>query len=897
MKKRWFLIFLLITFLSFFSCNFTRAAYLTETQTWQNNLTNTSWSSLAFGDIDNDGDLDLVSTGCTSASSGVCINQISKIYINNGTSLTENSTWQQNLTAVNYGSIAFGDVDNDGDLDLALTGCSSGGGQGVCNTYNAKIYINNGTSLIENSIWQQNLSTAFYGSIIFGDVDNDGKLDLALTGLGGSGYIAKIYINNGTSLVENSTWQQNLSGVYMSSIAFGDIDNDGDLDLILTGDLGASPYQFTEVYINNGTSLIANSTWSTNLLDVEESSVAVGDLDNDGDLDLTLIGHVTVDNHRVYKNNGSTFIETQTDIQHNGDLFGVFDGTVTLGDYDNDGDLDMIAMGWERQTTVYLYNSSKGNFTVYTQDPESHLPNVAYGPTCTWGDIDNDYDLDLVLVGFLRLNGDWQRQARVYINNITTPNTVPNASTSFSSSFANGRLTLTWGNGSDVETPANGLYYNLRVGTSSGGNNIVSGVYGGSSNPTAGYFGNMMQRKSISLSGLSASTTYYWSAQTIDTALANSSWSAEQNYTTAANIVDPVITLNSPINLYNTTNASFVFNVNVTDDSGLANVSLYGNWTGSFILNETNSSNLVNGTYVFTKSLTTYGDGFYVWGIRACDTYSNCKFSENRTFMIDNTAPNIGLVSPAHASTWTSSSTVTFTYNVSDLAIANCSLIIDNSVVETDSSITVNTNQTFSRSLSNAAYTWSINCTDFTNHTSNSTTYSLTVSYTAPTTGGGGGAAGPITYNLGALTAEGTTKQVIKDDSIKFKVNETERTAKITTITSNNVTLNLSNIIFALTTNETKKFDLNNDSIYDTAITLSKISAGVATLEFKSISEAIPAEVPSEEEKPEEEIEEKKEEVIKEKRKPIWIPIILTILIAACLIAYHLYKKKYLKKR
>jgi len=361
----------------------------------------------------------------------------------------------------------------------------------------------------------------------FGDIDDDGNLDLALSGGSESGIITKVYINNGTTLIENNTWQQNVIGIYRGALSFTDIDDDGHLDLILTGH-DSEYITRTKIYINNGTTFVENSTWQQNLLGAGWSSLSTGDYNNDKYMDMTLIGHTTTDNHRVYKNNFSTFIEVQKDVHNGGNLAPIFDGSVAFGDYDNDGYLDILATGSEGYTTIYTYNYSLSAFSAYDEDKEN-LIDLEYGSCAVWYDIDNDGNLDVSITGATASVG---RQAKIYISDITTPNQRPSPpSTNFFNAY-DVELALSWGNGSDTETPTLGLYYNLRAGTCSGCHDVVSGVYGGSSNPTAGYFGNMMQRKGITLNRhFEAGTKIYWAVQTIDTGLVKSNWSVEQVYT------------------------------------------------------------------------------------------------------------------------------------------------------------------------------------------------------------------------------------------------------------------------------------------------------------------------------------------------------------------------------
>ncbi|MBW2980810.1 DNRLRE domain-containing protein [Candidatus Woesearchaeota archaeon] len=103
---------------------------------------------------------------------------------------------------------------------------------------------------------------------------------------------------------------------------------------------------------------------------------------------------------------------------------------------------------------------------------------------------------------------------------------------------------------------------------------------------------------------------------------------------------------------------------------------------------------------------------------------------------------SVKLISPSNASTWTTSNTVTFQYNVSN-NVTNCSLVINNAVDQTDIDVTPNATQSFTKTLSNGGYGWSVNCTNLDNSTNSSVTWQLTVDYDSsggtPSSGGGGG--------------------------------------------------------------------------------------------------------------------------------------------------------------
>ncbi len=124
----------------------------------------------------------------------------------------------------------------------------------------------------------------------------------------------------------------------------------------------------------------------------------------------------------------------------------------------------------------------------------------------------------------------------------------------------------------------------------------------------------------------------------------------------------PSITLDSPANDFITNDQNVIFNASISDNSGIANVSLFGNWTGSFSRNLTNSSGL-DSVYEFNQELP---DGTFVWAIQACDISNNCNVSENRTITIDSTDPVININSP-NADNF-SSSLINFNISLSEPA-------------------------------------------------------------------------------------------------------------------------------------------------------------------------------------------------------------------------------------
>ncbi len=163
--------------------------------------------------------------------------------------------------------------------------------------------------------------------------------------------------------------------------------------------------------------------------------------------------------------------------------------------------------------------------------------------------------------------------------------------------------------------------------------------------------GEWTSNKTINFNGTSDSSnnwvwknldngTIYWDAYCCDSN-GNCNTSGNYSFTISPTTDDnnpPVVSLMSPVDTYNSSSSSVVFNCSVYDLVNVTNVTLYGNWSGAGHANETNSSGQNNSNYIFTKTIS---DGYYEWNCYACDNSTNCANSTSRTFTLDSTSPVI----------------------------------------------------------------------------------------------------------------------------------------------------------------------------------------------------------------------------------------------------------------
>jgi hypothetical protein len=334
--------------------------------------------SSSWADADTDGDLDLFYSGMDDQTSNYAPKTI--ILKNTSGTLTSQAHTLPQLTGYD---LDWSDFDHDGDLDLLIAGIPMGS-----SLASTRLLINTGNFMFTEYTGSQILGIRS-GFARWLDVNSDGYSDIFLSGvIDGNNTVhrAQLLINqkNGTF---SETLNTNLAALYQSDIAIADFNNDGKVDLVYGGFKDTTTHVLltqTHVYENNGNNTF---THKQSLQGSVDGSIETADLDLDGDMDIVVGGNL--DATLIYWNTNGYFSADETN-----QLPGFNTGKMTIGDIDNDGDPDLIMGGQNILQNTFskiFLNDGAGKFS----EGFYPLTKVFGGQSFILGDVDNDNDLDL----------------------------------------------------------------------------------------------------------------------------------------------------------------------------------------------------------------------------------------------------------------------------------------------------------------------------------------------------------------------------------------------------------------------------------------------------------------------------------------------------------------------
>jgi hypothetical protein len=477
-------------------------------------ITNLWSGSIIWGDYDNDERLDFLLVGATT----FFVSTPPQLWRNTTNGFVLVST--ASFPPVRDASAAWGDYNNDGRLDILLTGSTNG----AAATALTEVYRNNGNGTFTDI--NAGLPGVYRGSVAWGDHDNDGRMDALLTGLRtNNSAIAQFWRNTNGGFVLGANLRT--PGFSFSSVAWGDFNNAGRSDILVAGGAGATPQlATTRVFANGGGGIFQEYSFGmpgvSGLAD-SDGAVAWGDYNNDGLLDIVLTGSTNGEYSgalaQVWLNTTNGFT-----LNTNVMLTNVSDGSAAWGDYDNDGWLDILLTGVEPNfnTVAQVWrNTGTGTFV----NINAGLPSTGWGQAA-WGDYDNDGRLDILLTSY----GIPGTRGVVLRNHFPLSNSPPSAPSGLSMTVTNAAVTLSWNAATDNETPSANLTYNVRIGTFSGGGNVLSPLSASTGFRRVPQIGNAGHRLNITLNNYSLGTPYYWSVQAVDGGFAGSPFSAQSDF-------------------------------------------------------------------------------------------------------------------------------------------------------------------------------------------------------------------------------------------------------------------------------------------------------------------------------------------------------------------------------
>lgn len=482
-------------------------------------------SAVAPADADGDGDIDLAVLGYHVVYNVSATDQL-VLLLNQGAA--EDGNWSFTAVQVPLGGLfagasdlAWGDFDADGDHDLVV------GSEGATVIYANSGGTLTALSSVLPGYFEQSTYVGAYDlrSLSWSDFDNDGDLDLLIpSGWDGDTRLFSTHLmrNDGPDGAGGWAFADTAADLAPTSHAqsgWADDDADGDLDLLLVNVDPFLDQAFIRRYTNTagvftGSDLLGNFQLVQGLADW-------GDADGDGDLDLLVAGNLqnpevsgeTV--LRLYRREGSAFIEDTLIQAPNADWLDVH--AATWADYDSDGDVDILLTGnyigvGEIVGHSRIFANQGGTFVPLALELPAPYGSIGRGGSFSWFDLDQDGDLDYLVAGAYFVpggNGLVEAQMHLYRNGAAAANAAPTAASGLVATTAGpDGVRLRWNPAADDHTASAVLTYDLELRR----NGVPFGTTRRLPEP-----GNISRATTWELVGLPPGE-YTWSVMAVDTA-------------------------------------------------------------------------------------------------------------------------------------------------------------------------------------------------------------------------------------------------------------------------------------------------------------------------------------------------------------------------------------------
>ncbi|MFT3753363.1 MAG: T9SS type A sorting domain-containing protein [Paludibacter sp.] len=420
--------------------------------------------SVAWGDFNNDGYLDLFQLS----------NNVYALFKNNGdetfTNVTSTIMPAGSPTGINESGIIFLDYNNDGNLDLLTAGWSG--------STSATLYKNSGAPNYTYTVDANNSLLGLrtgdeknaHSILSAADYNNDGWVDLFMEGWCDAlnTRVVTLYKNANGVFTRQTTpvgGTADFEGMNSGSIHTGDVNNDGYVDMISSGYSVSGSYK-TNLYINqgNGTFVKSNATFTG----IEQGESILFDANNDGWLDVYVAG-VGYESNWVWP--GNLYINNQNGtftLNSNPNLASGSQGYTAFasGDINNDGKTDvMVQVPWGENTVTY-YNNGDNTFL------KDVIQNAGRARAGSFGlaDFNNDNKLDYFIFGWR--DGFTATDNTVYDSNwigkfvkntSAAANQAPSVPANIVATKTNGKYVITWDKSTDDITAQNAIRYNVYI--------------------------------------------------------------------------------------------------------------------------------------------------------------------------------------------------------------------------------------------------------------------------------------------------------------------------------------------------------------------------------------------------------------------------------------------------